>query len=70
MSTFLVVGGTGKVGARLTRILRAQGQEVRVASRTGGDVRFDWHDPATYGLALEGVDGMFLVGPGSSDIFK
>jgi uncharacterized protein YbjT (DUF2867 family) len=37
-----------------------------VASRTGGDVRFDWHDPATYGAAVEGADGMFLVGPGSA----
>jgi uncharacterized protein YbjT (DUF2867 family) len=66
MSTFLVVGGTGKVGRRLTDELRASGHQARAGSRTGGDVRFDWHDPATYGPALHGTDGVFIVGPGSA----
>jgi uncharacterized protein YbjT (DUF2867 family) len=66
MSTFLIIGGTGKVGSRLTQVLRHDGHTARVASRTGGDVRFDWRDPATWRSALEGADGMFLVGPGSA----
>lgn len=66
MSTFLVTGGTGKTGGRLVTSLRAAGHRVRAASRTGGDVRFDWHDPATYAPALAGVDGVFIVGPGSA----
>jgi uncharacterized protein YbjT (DUF2867 family) len=66
MNTFLVIGGTGKVGRRLTQLLQDAGHEVRVASRTSADVRFDWHDPATYAPALAGVDGVFVVGPGSA----
>jgi len=66
MSTFLILGGTGKVGSRLTHLVRATRHEARGANRTNGDVRFDWHDPATYGPALEGVEGVFLVGPGSA----
>ena len=66
MNTFLIIGGTGKVGSRLAQILRSQGHEPRIASRTGGDVRFDWRAPETYAQALEGVHGVFVVGPGSA----
>lgn len=65
MSTYLVLGGTGKVGSRLGRVLEQRGQVVRRASRHG-DVRFDWHDEATWHSALEGADGVFVVGPGSA----
>ncbi len=66
MSTYLITGGTGKVGRRLGNLLAQAGHVVRVASRTGGDVRFDWLDSSSYPQALEGIDGMFLVGPGSA----
>jgi uncharacterized protein YbjT (DUF2867 family) len=66
MSPFLVIGGTGKVGRRLARELRAAGHQARVASRSGGDVRFDWHDRDSYRPALSGTDGVFIVGPGSA----
>jgi uncharacterized protein YbjT (DUF2867 family) len=66
MKTFLIVGGTGKVGSRLAEVLRNAGHTVRIASRTGGDVRFDWREPGTYASALHRVDGVFLVGPGSA----
>jgi uncharacterized protein YbjT (DUF2867 family) len=66
MRTILILGGTGKVGRRLTHLLREGGHDARVASRTLGDVRFDWSDAATYGPALDGVDRVFLVGPGSA----
>lgn len=66
MTTFLIIGGTGKVGSRLARLLRDAGHEVRIASRTAGDVRFDWRDAESYGPAFAGVDGVFLVGPGSA----
>lgn len=66
MSTHLLIGGTGKVGARLARILTDQGHTPRIASRTGGDVRFDWRQSSTYRPALHGVDGVFIVGPGSA----
>jgi uncharacterized protein YbjT (DUF2867 family) len=66
MSDYLILGGTGKVGRRLARILHDRGHTARVASRTGGDTRFDWQDPATHGPALAGADGVFVVGPGSA----
>ncbi|HEX6953745.1 MAG TPA: NAD(P)H-binding protein [Agromyces sp.] len=62
----LLIGGTGKVGRRLARVLIARGHRVRIASRTGGDIRFDWRDPATYDAALAGVGAVFVVGPGSA----
>ena len=66
MSTFLLIGGTGKVGTRLAERLRTERAAVRIASRTGGDVRFDWRDHATYASAVAGIDGVFIVGPGSA----
>lgn len=66
MNTHLLIGGTGKVGSRLARILTGQGQSPRIASRTGGDVRFDWRDASTHRPALNGVDGVYIVGPGSA----
>jgi nucleoside-diphosphate-sugar epimerase len=36
--TNLILGGTGKAGRRIARRLRAAGQPVRRASRSGGDV--------------------------------
>ncbi len=66
VTTFLIIGGTGKVGSRLADLLRGRNHAVRIASRSGGDVRFDWHDPHSYGPALAGVDGVFIVGPGSA----
>jgi uncharacterized protein YbjT (DUF2867 family) len=66
MATYLLIGGTGKVGSRLAATLHADRHHVRVASRTSGDIRFDWHHPATYRPALDGTDGVFLVGPGSA----
>jgi uncharacterized protein YbjT (DUF2867 family) len=66
MSTFLIIGGTGKVGSRVSKYLSSAGHVARVASRTGGDIRFDWRDPASYRPAVIGVDGIFVVGPGSA----
>jgi uncharacterized protein YbjT (DUF2867 family) len=66
MNSYLIIGGTGKVGGRLAQILRKTGAPVRIASRTGGDVRFDWRDPGSYRAALAGIDAVFVVGPGSA----
>lgn len=72
----LVTGGTGNTGAALTARLRQENIPVRTASRrpvqdTGAEgtgaalehVVFDWHDEATYGLALDGVERVYLVAP-------
>jgi uncharacterized protein YbjT (DUF2867 family) len=66
MSTFLITGGTGKVGRRLTQELRDRGHIARTASRNAGDVIFDWTKPETYAGAVDGIDGIFIVGPGSA----
>ena len=66
MDTHLIIGGTGKVGGRVANDLRNAGRPVRVATRKGGDVRFDWYDPATYAPALDDVEAVYLTGPGSS----
>ncbi|NEW29933.1 NAD(P)H-binding protein [Nocardia cyriacigeorgica] len=59
-STVLVIGGTGKVGRRVAARLRARGDDVRVASRSGA-TRFDWTDPQTWEAALDGVRAVFVV---------
>jgi uncharacterized protein YbjT (DUF2867 family) len=65
MSTFLILGGTGKVGRRLGQSLTGAGHVARAASRHG-PARFDWAEPATWPDALAGTDGVFIVGPGSA----
>lgn len=56
MSTYLVIGGTGKTGRRV--VDRLNQHDVRIASRATG---FDWADPRA---DLTGVDGVFLTVPG------
>ncbi|HVT67948.1 MAG TPA: NAD(P)H-binding protein [Trebonia sp.] len=65
MGTYLILGGTGKVGRRVVRILERDGHIARAAGRSG-PVRFDWNDPGTWEPAVRGADGIFVVGPGSA----
>ena len=50
----LVTGGTGKTGRRVADRLEAAGAPVRIGSRRA-DPPFDWHDPATWAAAVDGV---------------
>jgi uncharacterized protein YbjT (DUF2867 family) len=59
----LVLGGSGKTGARVARKLRALNVPVRTAARSGTDVRFDWDNPSTHGPALAGAGSVYLVAP-------
>lgn len=65
MTTFLILGGTGKTGRRLGQALTSAGHVARLAGRSSA-VRFDWHDQSSWPAALSGADGMFIVGPGSA----
>ncbi|MGD0560315.1 MAG: NAD(P)H-binding protein [Streptosporangiaceae bacterium] len=65
MATFLILGGTGKVGRRTARLLEGDGHVVRPIGRST-PLRFDWSDPETWAPAVRGADGMFVVGPGSA----
>ncbi|WUH92430.1 NAD(P)H-binding protein [Streptomyces sp. NBC_00433] len=67
----LVIGATGKSGRPVVDALAARGAKVRAASRTPGaataagvePVRFDWSDRSTWLPALEGAEGLYVVGP-------
>jgi uncharacterized protein YbjT (DUF2867 family) len=63
MKNILILGGTGKTGRRIARRLQAADQPVRPVSRTSGDTRFDFDDPATWGPALDGVTAAYIVEP-------
>ncbi|MFI7024371.1 NAD(P)H-binding protein [Micromonospora sp. NPDC049900] len=58
----LVIGGTGKTGRRLVRALRASGERVRAASRSG-EVLFDWTQPDTWQPAVAGASAVYLIAP-------
>lgn len=55
----LVLGGTGKTGRRVVQRLTAQGEPVRIGSRSAG-VPFDWDDPSTWAPALTGVNAAYV----------
>ena len=67
----LVIGGTGKTGRELVRLLAEEDVPVRAASRhpvkpAGGvaeAVEFDWARPETHAAALEGVGRLYVVPP-------
>ena len=56
----LVIGGTGKTGKRIVKLLEAAGQNVRVGSRSA-EPPFDWHRPEDWLKALEGMDKMYIT---------
>jgi uncharacterized protein YbjT (DUF2867 family) len=63
--TVLVIGGTGTTGGLVATLL---GEQARIATRRPAacdpaHVLFEWHDPATHGPAVAGVDGIYLIAP-------
>lgn len=68
----LVIGGTGKTGRRVTDLLRAAGEKVRIGSRSTVPA-FDWDREATWDAAMEGVTSIYityapdLAMPGAAD---
>ncbi|GAA4609980.1 uncharacterized protein YbjT (DUF2867 family) [Actinoplanes octamycinicus] len=57
--TILVLGGTGKTGRRVARLLAGRDVPVRIGSRAA-QPRFDWEDPGTWTGALDGIDAVYL----------
>jgi len=55
----LVLGATGKTGRRVADRLAASDVAVRAGSRRGTPP-FDWHDPATWSPALDGVRAAYI----------
>lgn len=56
----LVVGATGKTGARVAAKLENMGVAVRRGSR-GSESPFDWESPATWAPALRGVKKAYVT---------
>lgn len=71
----LVLGATGKTGARVAQRLRDQGHAVRAGSRQA-DPAFDWENDATWPAALAGVEAVYvtyqpdLAAPGALPVVK
>ncbi|MEV8440930.1 NAD(P)H-binding protein [Actinosynnema sp. NPDC051121] len=66
----LITGATGTTGREVVRLLTDRGVPFRATSRTptGDQVRGDHTDPASLDRAAEGVDAVFLLGPGTADL--
>jgi uncharacterized protein YbjT (DUF2867 family) len=58
----LVLGATGSIGRRLVARLRAEGHQLKAASRSS-QVRFDWTDATTWPAALTDVTRVFVMAP-------
>lgn len=56
----LVIGATGKTGARVAARLEAKGLSVRHGTRRAA-IPFDWDAPDTWGPALEGVSSAYVT---------
>ena len=70
MSTYLVLGGTGKTGRRVLDLLVSDGHTARAAARRPGPARpgvepvhFDWDDPTSHDAALAGAEAVWVVPP-------
>lgn len=56
----LVIGGTGKTGARVVQRLQDQGFPTRIASRSASPA-FDWNLESTWDAALADVSSVYLT---------
>lgn len=65
MAKIIILGGNGKVGRRLTGLLKERGHQAVPVSRSSA-LRFDWHDRSTWEPVLVGAEAVFIVGPGSA----
>ncbi|MFS4579946.1 NAD(P)H-binding protein [Phaeobacter sp. C3_T13_0] len=55
----LVLGATGKTGARIANLLDAKGLPVRQGSRSAA-IPFDWNTPDTWAPVLAGVSAVYI----------
>ncbi|WP_158849780.1 NAD(P)H-binding protein [Saccharothrix deserti] len=65
----LITGATGTTGREVVRLLTDRSVAFRAMSRTptGDQVHGDHTDPASLDRAVEGVDALFLLGPGTPE---
>ncbi len=55
----LIIGGTGKTGARIVERLKAKSVPTRVASRSSA-YNFDWKQPEAWEDILDGIEAVYL----------
>lgn len=55
----LVIGGTGKTGKRIVKLLHNLGHHVRVGSRKENPA-FDWHHPEGWSASVEGMEAIYI----------
>lgn len=73
--TILIIGNTGKTGARVEARLNAMGIATRGVSRSS-ETPFDWYDANTWGPALTGATSAYvtfqpdLAVPGATEIIR
>lgn len=58
--TILVLGGKGKTGRRVAKILTDLGVGVRIGSRSENPP-FDWENATTWDTALEGIHAVYIT---------
>ena len=56
----LIVGGAGKTGGRVNKLLKDRGIETRLASRSTTPA-FDWSQPDGWAGALQGASGAYVT---------
>jgi uncharacterized protein YbjT (DUF2867 family) len=56
----LIIGGGGKTGARVKKLLEARGLATRAVSRSTM-IPFDWTRPETWAAALDGVSKAYVT---------
>ncbi|CAN7300818.1 NmrA family NAD(P)-binding protein [Bradyrhizobium sp. LjRoot220] len=56
----LIIGATGKTGARVNALLQAQGVATRPVSRSTA-TPFDWNNPQSWPAVLEGVSSAYVT---------
>jgi uncharacterized protein YbjT (DUF2867 family) len=59
-TSFLIIGGAGKTGRRVSERLRARGYQTRDVSRSTTP-SFDWTNPTTWAAALDGVSKAYVT---------
>lgn len=57
---FLILGGTGKTGSRIVKLLQEKGEYVRVGSRRATP-SFDWHQRENWAELLEGITHLYIT---------
>lgn len=73
--TNLILGGTGKTGSRIARILKERGVPARIGSRTALP-SFDWNNESSWDPCLKDVEAVYinyapdLAVPGATDSIK